>query len=106
MPHSETAVLRASATAATNAGKQTRPPLAEDVCPFPIFETHRSFPPLSDSLDVVYDDGRGRHVIATKSIAAGEAVSIEDPIASYLSPYKMKANCCHCFRLDLFTMDT
>ena len=67
-------------------------------CPFPIFETHPTFPPLSDSVNVVYNEAQGRHVVARRSIAAGEAVSIEDPIAWHLSPYKTKANCCHCLR--------
>ena len=36
--------------------------------------------------------------INRKDIEAGEAVSIEDPISAHLSPYKMKSNCCYCFR--------
>ena len=35
-------------------------------CPFPIFERHPSFPPLSDSVDVVFNEKQGRHVIARK----------------------------------------
>ena len=36
-------------------------------CPFPIFERHPSFPPLSDSVDVVFNEKQGRHVIARKA---------------------------------------
>ena len=35
-------------------------------CPFPILERHPSFPPLSDSVDVVFNEKQGRHVVARK----------------------------------------
>ena len=34
-----------------------------------------------------------------RSIEAGEAIVVEDPIAAHLSPYKMPLNCQHCFRM-------
>ena len=60
---------------------------------------HPRFPPLSSSLDIVFDGRVGRHVVATADIAAGRAIVIEDPIAAHLSPYKMPLNCSHCFRV-------
>ena len=70
--------------------------LSDRPCPFNVWDRHPNFPPLSDSLEVVFNDTVGRHVIATKSIRAGEALVIEDAIASHLSPYKLAHNCCHC----------
>ena len=67
-------------------------------CPFELWERHKNFPPLSDCLDIVYNDKVGRHVVATRPIRAGEALTIEDPIASHLSPHRLLKNCSHCFR--------
>ena len=67
-------------------------------CPFKIWDRHSNFPPLSDCLDIVYNDRVGRHVTATRAIRAGEALTIEVPIAAHLSPYKMTENCSNCFR--------
>ena len=67
-------------------------------CPFKILEPNKSFPVLADSLNIAYGDDVGRHVVATRNIAAGEVLNIEDAIACHLSPFKMKTNCVHCFR--------
>ena len=77
--------------------------LAEDEeawrkCPFEIWERNDSFPPLSDALRIAFSEEGGRHVLATRSIQAGEAVVIEEPVSAHLSPCYMPKNCLHCLR--------
>ena len=59
---------RAADDAAAAGGKKREADHRNGVarCPFPIFETHASFPPLSDSVDVVFNERQGRHVVARK----------------------------------------
>lgn len=67
-------------------------------CPFKIWETHPKFPHISDSLNIVFNETQGRHVLATKNIEVGEPVVIEEPISFHMSPFKMATNCTNCFR--------
>eukprot|EP00094_Tigriopus_californicus_P006260 TCALIF_06026-PA protein Name:"Similar to SMYD4 SET and MYND domain-containing protein 4 (Pongo abelii)" AED:0.08 eAED:0.08 QI:8/0.66/0.25/1/0.33/0.5/4/0/663 len=75
------------------------PNIVKDIpCPFKIWEAHPKFPHFSDSLNIVFNESQGRHVLATKNIEVGEPVVIEEPISFHLSPFKMATNCSHCFR--------
>ena len=80
-------------------GSYIEPESREVACPFKIWEPHPSFPHVTDGLDIVHGEGVGRYIVATRDIQAGEAIVIEEPIASHLSPYKMRTNCSHCFRI-------
>lgn len=67
-------------------------------CPFEIWYRNPAFPPLSDALAIGFNEEGGRHIVATRSIVAGEAIVIEEPVTAHLSPCFMAKNCSHCLR--------
>jgi len=72
--------------------------LTKDDCPFSLRDPNPRFPPLSSSLDVVFEENRGRFVTANMDIEAGQVIVIEDPIVAGLSPSASNTSCHHCFR--------
>ena len=61
-------------------------------------------PALSSALEVAYKPEVGRHLVATRDIAVGEVVCVEEATLVRLLPTPALAStCCHCFSAWSFT---
>ena len=55
---------------------------------------------FSDSVDIKYEESRGRYGIATRNIKLGEILCVETP--TVFSLHQDTENCCyHCFKVPL-----
>ena len=60
-------------------------------------EPNKSFPNLSNALEIVYSKDRGRYCIAKSDIPCGTLIAVEQPYAWMLDKAESKALCWHCF---------
>ena len=45
-----------------------------------------------------YQENRGRYAVASRDIAVGEFLCVEEPAVSHMLPDYMGSNCTHCFK--------
>ena len=69
-----------------------------------IFEPHSDFPNVSSSVEFCQNPAKGRHLIASKDIEAGEVLIVDGPSASFLSGTRWASNCHHCCRPLRYTL--
>lgn len=65
---------------------------------YKIWNCHKQFPKMSESVDIVYQEDVGRHGIAKADIAAGELIVVEDPLAWTVNVAQFEDVCQCCLR--------
>lgn len=67
-------------------------------CPAPEFDgpQHDVFGSLTASVDVAYDEQRGRYIVARDYLPPGKVVMLEKPFAATVLQHKARTHCHHC----------
>jgi hypothetical protein len=66
-----------------------------------VLRPNSHYPAMTHGIEVVYEEGKGRHVRASEDIPAGTTLLVEEPVMSALDPSRRGTNCLHCFRIVL-----
>ena len=66
-------------------------------------EPNPLYPSFSNSVKVVKNFDKGRHLVATRDIPVGEIIVVSDPIATLLCPEKLDKLQNHCLHCHLFS---
>ncbi|CAB4068177.1 unnamed protein product [Lepeophtheirus salmonis] len=56
-------------------------------------------------LEMQYEEGRGRYMVANRDIQPGETIILETPGSFSLHPKKFGTHCLNCFKISFLTMD-
>lgn len=63
-----------------------------------IKDKNMKYPAMSSAVAFKYQENRGRYGVASRDIAVGEFLCVEDPAVSHMLPDYMGSNCTHCFK--------